>query len=78
MLHNYVKNDHSGDHWAAGVNTPVLEGQEAKVLVQLQDKGEQVRLAMTPDQAEAMARELLHRAAEAREAIPLSLSHFVM
>lgn len=62
MIHNYVRNDLSGDHWGTGVS------QHKEVLVQLQKDGEQVRLNMSPEEAEHLARALLHRAEQAREA----------
>lgn len=70
MDHNNLKDDSSGDHWAVGCDTFHFPDQPAMVLVQLQENGEQVRVGMTPDQAEAMARQLLERAAAARASIP--------
>ena len=61
MLHRYLRDDTSGDHWAVGYSesTPC-------VLVQLQQDGEQVRVQMTPEQADAMAEELRRFAEKTR------------
>ena len=66
MIHHYTneKSPRSGDHWAVGSNT----GPNPVVLVQLQENGDQVRLGMTPEQAENMARELLAHAQKVRQA----------
>lgn len=64
MKHNYLRNDTSGDHWAAGL-CPALPGRPATVIAQLQSEGEQVRIALTPDQAIAFAQELLRHAEQA-------------
>lgn len=53
MLHHYLRNDTSGDHWGVSLSSSV-----PCVLVQLQQDGEQVRVQMTPEQADAMAEEL--------------------
>jgi hypothetical protein len=66
MIHQRI-ND-SGDHWAVSASGAIPSIHAPAVLVQLQEKGEQVRVAMTADQAETMARELLRRADEVRMA----------
>ncbi len=45
MKHYYVKNDLSGDHFAVGSNT-----QTHQVLLQVQENGEQARIALTLEQ----------------------------
>lgn len=52
MLHNNIKDDNSGDHWAVSHNS------NGKVLIQLQENGEQVRVALTPEQALYMIEKL--------------------
>ena len=52
MLHNHIKDDNSGDHWAVSHNS------NGQVLVQLQEGGEQVRVALTPEQASHMIEKL--------------------
>jgi hypothetical protein len=69
MLHQYVKTDNSGYHWAVGSSTFFVPEKQGQVLVQLQEEGEQVRLALSAEQAEDMATELLNHAAKVR-AVP--------
>lgn len=45
MLHHYLKNDNSGDHWAVSWNGNPLPGKKANVLVQLQEDGQQARVS---------------------------------
>ncbi len=65
MIHHCVRDDNSGDHYAVA-----RSGSARAVLVQLQDRGEQVRLMMSPDQARHMAALLLAKADEAEAARP--------
>lgn len=64
MRHQYL-ND-SGDHWAVSATDAIPAVRAPLVLLQLQAQGEQARAALSADQAEAMARELLRRADEVR------------
>ena len=52
MQHNHIGNDNSGDHWGVSFNS------NGQVIVQLQENGEQVRLAMTTEQASHMIEKL--------------------
>ncbi len=61
MLHHYLRDDTRGDHWGVSYSRT-----EPCVLVQLQQDGEQVRVQMTPEQAEAMAEELRRFAEKTR------------
>ena len=61
MLHNHIKDDSLGDHWAVSHNS------NGKVLVQLQENGDQVRVALTPEQASYMIEKLK----KAIEQVPL-------
>ncbi len=63
MIHHRVRDDTSGDHWACNHN------ESGVVLAQLQERGEQVRLALTPEQAEQFGHALLASAQRAREAL---------
>lgn len=63
MRHNHLGN---GDHWAVGWTGETLPGTSPSVLVQVQEKGDQARVALSPEQAEAMAEELRIFAAKAR------------
>lgn len=65
MIHQYVKNDASGDHWAVAA-----DASRPLVLAQLQEGGTQVRLALTPEQADAMAAQLVKLANRARALSP--------
>lgn len=57
MLHYYISNDNSGEHFAVSHNTV------GSVLVQLGDKsGEQIRVMLTPEDARFMAQKLLKMA----------------
>lgn len=73
MLHHYLSNDNSGDHWGVGSSAFFLPGREPKVLAQIQNGGEQVRVALSADQAEEMAAALLEHAALVRKAKPIRL-----
>lgn len=53
MLHHDVKEDNSGDHWA------VSNDNQGKVLIQLQESGEQVRVALNATQAREMLSQLV-------------------
>jgi hypothetical protein len=66
MIHQRI-ND-AGDHWAVSYTGDMPEGFTPMVLVQIQEKGEQVRVAMTPEQAEEMASKLLKFALKTRTA----------
>lgn len=57
MLHHYLREDTSGDHWAVG-----RDSFHKKVIVQLQEEGNQARVAMTAEQARQMAAELIRHA----------------
>lgn len=59
MRHNATAEP--GNHWAVGKTT-----FGATVLVQLQEKGERVRIPLLPEEAERMAAELLRFASLAR------------
>lgn len=73
MRHHNVRDDNSGDHWGVNSSLDFLPGQSAQVLAQLQAAGEQVRLALTAEQAEDMAAALLAHAAKVRQAKPMRL-----
>lgn len=47
MIHHYTSEPPNGDHFAAAPNA-----ERTKVLLQLQEGGEQVRLALSPEQTE--------------------------
>lgn len=70
MIHRHLDN---GDHWGVSYTGERPEGFTSKVLVQLQEKGEQVRVGMSPEQAENMAEELLKFAKKTRECKPYKL-----
>lgn len=53
MLHHDIKKDNSGDHWA------VSNDNQGKVLIQLQESGEQVRVALNATQAREMLSQLI-------------------
>lgn len=57
MRHIYLRDDTSGDHFAVNPNA-----ERTAVLAQLQVNGEQVRAALTPEQARDMARRLVEAA----------------
>ncbi len=71
MIHRRI-ND-SGDHWGVSYNGFIddvpTKDFEHKVLVQLQQGYEQVRVGMSAEQAEYMAEELLKFAAKVREGV---------
>jgi hypothetical protein len=71
MRHNRINDN--GDHWAVNSSTSFLPGQQAWVIVGLQEKGEQARVNMTAEQAEDMAAALLAHAKKVREAKPMRL-----
>lgn len=73
MVHQHVRDDNSGDHWGVNSTAEFFPGNSAMVLAQLQASGEQVRLALTAEQAEDMAAALLEHAAKARQAKPIYL-----
>ena len=73
MLHHSLRDDTSGDHWAVGSSTHFLPGQSAQVIVQVQEAGDQARVAMTAEQAEEMAAALVSHAAKVRQAKPFSV-----
>ena len=60
MKHVYLRNDTSGDHYAVSVNS-----QARTVLAQLQAQGEQVRVALTAEQARDFAQRLIEAADQA-------------
>lgn len=72
MIHNRI-NDR-GDHFGVSYTAAYLPGTEAKVLVQLQEGFEQVRVGMSPEDAEFMAKELLRFAEKVRSLKPLDLN----
>lgn len=53
MKHNYISDDISGDHWAVGNNG------ENKILIQLQQNGEQVRIGIDINTAYSFANQIL-------------------
>lgn len=67
MRHHATSN---ANHWAVGY-TGDLYFDEAggQVLVQVQENGQQARIPLTPEQAEAMAEQLLEFAQRARAAV---------
>ena len=71
MIHEPIKNALCEGHWAVGSSLVHLEGQEPYVLAQLQNFGDQTRVALSADAAEEMAHRLLEHAALARKATPL-------
>ena len=77
MIHHATKRKPATDHWAVswtGAPVPEATGPASQVLVQLQEEGEQVRVALTPEEAEAMAQQLFdfaQRALAANAAITL-------
>jgi hypothetical protein len=71
MIHQYI--GETGNHYAVSYTGELPEGQTSKVLVQLQEKGEQVRVGMSPEDAEHMAELLLKFAKKTRECKPYKL-----
>lgn len=66
MLHHYIRAEGTAaDHWGVSRN----DGTRC-VLVQLADGNAQVRLALSPEQAESMAKALQHHAATVRALAP--------
>lgn len=63
MRHNYLRDDTSGEHWAVGTS------QYNTVLLQVQERSEQARIQMTPEQAEACASMLLEAARKIRDLV---------
>lgn len=61
MIHNSIKDDTSGDHYAVGQNS---HGGVGVVLAQIQSDGEQVRISLTPEQARHFAKGLILKADE--------------
>ncbi len=66
MLHHYLRDDTSGEHWAVGTS------QYNTVLLQVQEGSTQARIQMTPDQAEACAVALMEAARKVRANSTLS------
>jgi len=66
MKHNYLKDGCSGDHWAVGLDTTKRPGVPAGILVQVQQSGEQARIPLSVEQAEAFVAELTAKIAEAK------------
>jgi len=65
MIHHYLDDSNSsGDHYGVSSNTI----RTPKVLVQLQERGEQVRVGLTVAQARHMAQKLLDEAQKVEEA----------
>lgn len=59
MLHHATNLKPQTDHWAVSWSGEKLPGcKESMVIVQLQEDGNQARVALTPDEAEAMAQKL--------------------
>jgi hypothetical protein len=71
VRHNILEKGEPGDHWSVGASTNFLEGDGAGILVQLQERGNQVRLRLSIAEAEEMVAELLLAVAEARAAKPI-------
>lgn len=62
MIHHSIHPEsNSGDHWGVGSNE-----YSGLVLVQIQENGEQVRLGLTLEHAEAMAAAIMDHAAKVR------------
>lgn len=57
MLHHYIKDDTSGEHW--GVSSDTSKGI---VLTQIQEGSTQARIQITPTQAREFACELIRNA----------------
>lgn len=67
MRHNATRHNPLGNHWAVGWTGDKLPSQpDSCVLAQLQEDGNQARVVLTPEEAEAMAERLLHFAKQAR------------
>lgn len=62
MIHHYLRNDTSGEHWAVGISS-----HHNMVLLQVQECSTQSRIQMTLEQAEACAAKLLAAVKEIRE-----------
>lgn len=62
--HSTIRNNHWGVSFTGACYSPA----DSAVLVQVQEAGIQARIPLTPEQAEAMAAELLRFSALAREA----------
>jgi hypothetical protein len=58
VIHNSTQTNPDGDHYAVGIS-----GMSSLVLAQLQENGNQARIALTPTEARHMA-ELLLAAAD--------------
>lgn len=54
MIHNSIQSNPEGDHYAVGVSEI-----NSLILVQLQEEGNQARVALTPIEARYMAQLLL-------------------
>ena len=67
MRHYATKLKPLSNHWAVSWTGERLPGVgESVVLTQLQEDGNQARVALTPDEAEAMAERLQHFAQKVR------------
>lgn len=67
MRHNATQHHPRCNHWAVGWTGEKLPGlADSCVLAQLQEAGNQARVVLTPEEAEAMAEQLLHFAKKAR------------
>lgn len=53
MIHNYTKDDKSGEHWAVSHNG------YGEVLIQVQEEGNQARIKLTIEQATQLANKIL-------------------
>lgn len=60
-------------HYAVSFTGDKVTPKDSQVLVQLQGQGDQVRIALTPEQAEHMAGELMRFAARVRAANQLAV-----
>lgn len=71
MIHQRI--DDTNNHYSVSYTGDLPEGFVPKVLVQLQERYEQCRVAMSPEQAEHMAKMLLHFAQKTRQCNPIKL-----
>jgi len=71
MIHQRI--GETGNHYAVSYTGELPEGFTPKVLVQLQEGREQIRVAMSPADAEHMAYLLLKFAKKTREYKPYKL-----
>lgn len=71
MIHHATKLKPQTDHWAVswtGELLPKSLGKASMVLVQLQEDGNQARVGLTPEEADAMAQQLTEFAQKVRAA----------